>query len=390
MSGLVSCPNRTVPEAPTVDQVFGYCSRTIVDTASCLWPGDDVRLVEHVPSVTGYVHRIEVAGAELYAKTSILGASLVSVLRGRRGQWASVREAQRRYLHDPDNLLRRECDQLRLMGGFGWSGSVRAKYRTGVLITEPAEGRSLSEIARVEPYRLGGLLVQVWALLDHLRRREPNEQLQVISERDIYCTFARKFSGDPSRLVARLGLAERPDRVVTGLRRAAGLVRRLPEPQPGTAVVYGDLKPEHVIVDGAGTMRVIDPGIMRGHPVVDAGKIVSRLLVSLFCLPPHGARDHAVVDAIDGFLDRLAGAVPAIDRGAWWRDLVALWLRDTLNILSTYLAAPADLPLPDHGVTMIDHAKQVCVLVGDIATTLAENPDPVVAWRRGVAGVISR
>jgi hypothetical protein len=389
VSGLVFCASRTASGAPTVEQVFRYCTRMIVDAASCLWPDDDVRLIEHVPSVTGYVHRIEVAGAELYAKTSILGASLVSILRGRRGHWANVLAAQRRYVHDPDNLLRRECDQLQIMGASRWSGSVRAKYRSGVLITEPAEGRSLGEIAFAEPHRVGALLAQVWALLEVLRRNEANESLPVISERDIFHTFVRKFSGDLFGMAARLGLTECPEQVVAGLRRAADLVRRLPTPQPGTGAVYGDLKPEHVIVDDAGTMRVIDPGIMRGHPVVDAGKLVSRLLVSLFCLPPDSSRDHTMVDAIDGFVDRLARAVPTADRAAWWRDLVALWLRDTLNILSTYLAAPVDLPLPAHGTAVINHAEQVCALVETVATTLLDT-DPIRAWRHGIAGVISR
>jgi len=100
---------------PTVEQVVAYCTTAVIEAATTSWPDQVVTLAEHVPSVTGYVQRIEVGGRDLYAKVSLLGVSLVSILRGRYGCWASVRLDQQSYVSDVDNLLRREAAQLRFL-----------------------------------------------------------------------------------------------------------------------------------------------------------------------------------------------------------------------------------------------------------------------------------
>ena len=372
---------------PTMDQAAGYCQRAILDAATRIWPGRHVTLIEQVPSVTGYVHRIEIDGRSLYAKVSLLGASLVSILLGRHGNWSHVQAAQRHYVTRADTLLLREAAQLRFLTALGYPG-VTAFYETGVLFTQPAQGQPLAEIARTDPARLAELLSQVWRLLDRLHTSR--NRCVTIDERHIATTFTRKFGHTPG-LAERLGLTEQPAEVVASLLRAAVPLRTLPGPGPGTGLVYGELKPEHILVGPDATVTLIDPGIMRGPIVADAAKLTSRLLLTLLCTTPHNPRDTAVaVQAVQQFTHRLAAAVPTSDRPAWWRDLVGLWLRDTLNLTSTYLAAPADLPLPAHGATLRSRAGRVCALVEATATTLTHHPDPYRAWQCGIAEVLAR
>ena len=92
------------PLAPVVE----HAVEQIVTAAGELWPGERVRLIAHVPSVTSYVHRIQVGQRLLYAKYSLLGASLVSVVRGAYGDWNTVLAEQQRYLARPDGVLERE------------------------------------------------------------------------------------------------------------------------------------------------------------------------------------------------------------------------------------------------------------------------------------------
>lgn len=89
---------------PTVEQLFGYATDQISLAVSESWPGESFRFAEHVPSVTGYVRRIEVGGQTLFAKYSYLGSSVVSVLRGRCGDWDQVRVAQQRYVAAPGSM----------------------------------------------------------------------------------------------------------------------------------------------------------------------------------------------------------------------------------------------------------------------------------------------
>ena len=92
-----SHPPETDWARPTLEQLFGYAAEQIAVAAGELWPGEWLQLAEHVPSVTGYVQRVETGGRTLFAKYSYMGTSLVSVLRGRCGDWDRVRAAQRAY-----------------------------------------------------------------------------------------------------------------------------------------------------------------------------------------------------------------------------------------------------------------------------------------------------
>lgn len=110
------------------------------------------RLGEHVPSVTSYVHRLEVAGRPLYAKYSILGASLVSVVRGIYGDWDKVLNSQYRYVQRGDAILARESAQLRLLSRQHRVCTV-AGYARGVLFVETiSSGVTLSDVLFTEPH----------------------------------------------------------------------------------------------------------------------------------------------------------------------------------------------------------------------------------------------
>ena len=119
------CPRS---QQPTVEQVVRHGTNAITAAGARLWPDQLVRLADHVPSVTGYVRRVRVGERELYAKTSILGVSLVSILRGKHGTWAEVQAAQRLYAYDPHNLLVREAHQLRFLTELGQPRAVAAHW----------------------------------------------------------------------------------------------------------------------------------------------------------------------------------------------------------------------------------------------------------------------
>jgi len=340
----------------------------------------------HTPSVTGYVQQLTVGEHSMYAKISLLGTSLTSILQGRHGSWSQVHANQRRYLASGNDLLRREASQLQFLSALGLP-TVDAGYDTGVLFTQPARGRSLAEIALTEPAKLAEPLIRLWRSLTRLHT-SPHRCAQ-ISERDITQTFARKF-GNPRGSAERLGLTDHTAAAVLALLRTAALLRRAPTPTPGTGLVYGDLKPEHILLAPDGTITLIDPGITSGPVVADAAKLISRLLLALFCTEPDHTRDIALIESVQEFTRLLTTTVPPRERDTWWRDLVGLWLKDTTNILSTYLAAPPTLPLPAHATAVQQRAEHLCDLAERTATILIRHNDPQEAWRHGLARVIAR
>lgn len=80
---------------PTVRKVGALADAQIFGAARGLWPQADIRVAAPVPSLSCHVRRLVVDGGVVYAKCSILGAQLGSVLRGERGSWEQVRSAQR-------------------------------------------------------------------------------------------------------------------------------------------------------------------------------------------------------------------------------------------------------------------------------------------------------
>ncbi|SFN95636.1 hypothetical protein SAMN04487980_104020 [Streptomyces sp. cf124] len=291
-----------VPPVPDAGEVFAFADREIAAAAVHLWPRADVDLGDHVPSVTGYVRRVRVDGRALYAKYSLLGVSLVSLLRGACGPWPDVLAAQRKYVQRPGALMEREAAQLRLLAQHG---AVRvcpvAGLARGVLFTEPVTGPTLADLLLQHPQQAADLLGGAYGALRRLHRPSAARLLGpagVIGERSIRATFQRKLNGlSGPTYVDRLG-ADRcaPDdrALVVGLLRDVVLrLHRLAAtglPQQGSrrVLAYGDLKPEHVVFpEGmSGRPVFIDPGLMRAPPGVDAAKLISRTVLLLAAARP--------------------------------------------------------------------------------------------------------
>ncbi|WP_433891997.1 phosphotransferase [Streptomyces sp. CA-111067] len=395
-------PGPTLPEPltkPSVPEVFAYAGEQIRRAAADLWPDVPVRLAEHVPSVTSYVHRLQVGDRELYAKVSVLGVSLVSLLLGACGRWPDVLQAQQDYEARADGLLVREAAQLRLLAGLGRPRMCElAGVHRGVLFTEPVTGPSLGELLLVRPGDAAELLALPLAELRPLRRLDVVRRLEpagVIGERSIAGTFLRKFNGLTGTVyLDRLG-AERcePDQrqaVVELLRPTVDRLQRLHmtlPPTTPTTLAYGDLKPEHVVFpDGAEERPVLlDPGLLRAGTTADVAKLISRTVLFLASCQPGAATAGQVVEGL-GVL--AAGQVLRLSRQArrvWLRELLALWLIDTTNILSTYLSAPSALPLPAQGLALVDRAEAVGTLVDAVSADLATGADLRSVWEHALA-----
>ncbi|MFH8717547.1 hypothetical protein [Streptomyces zaomyceticus] len=361
--------------------VLAMAGEQVLAAARIAWPGTAVEPGPVTPSVTSYVQQVDIDGRRLYAKTSLCGVSLVSVLRGACGDLDAVRARQAAYLASPGSLMEREAAQLQTLAGPAGLGTVSlAGYAHGVLFTEPVTGPTLADLIEAEPGRTRELLALVVRdVAEGLARDGVAEAVgrAPIRERGIVGTFARKFNGlsGPAYL-RQTGHAETLDTVVTRLRRA----RRVP-PSPGRAVVFGDLKPEHAAFPADGGRPVyLDPGLMHGHAVVDTAKLVSRLVLGLIARPP-AAVTVPVLAGLDSFVRASASYLPAEERSAWLKDLVVLVLMDTLNILSTYLTAPADLPLSAHAAGVRTRARAVVELLDRATAPFLTVGDGTSLWR---------
>jgi hypothetical protein len=382
---------------PGVGDVFTYGAAQIHQAAAALWPTAPVTLERHVPSITGYVHQTRVGDRLLYGKVSILGVSLVSLLRGACGGWPVVLQAQEEYVTRPDGLVPREAAQLGLLAGLdGPKACDVAAVSRGVLFTEPVPGPCLADLLLQEPGRTADLLADVHAELRPLHRPGAARLLDegaVIGERGVGGTFLRKFNGISGRVyVDRIGeercAPEDREEVVALVRRSVRELRKLRATLPGavgTTLVYGDLKPEHVkYPDGPGGRPVLlDPGLMRMSPAADLAKLVSRIVLSLCAHQPGENTVRQVMEGVAAFAAR-AVQLSHRERALWLRNVVTLWLMDTVNILSSYLSAPAALPLPGPGLALVARAVPVVSFVAAVSKDVAGKADPAGVWDRAM------
>ncbi|SCF67696.1 Phosphotransferase enzyme family protein [Streptomyces sp. DconLS] len=384
---------------PEVAEAFTFAQGEIRSAASELWPGAQVELSAHMPSVTGYVHRIRVGGRELYAKHSFLGMSLVSILRGVAGDWGEVQRAQAAYVQRADALMQREAAQLRLLAGLGRPRVCKvAGLARGVLFTEPVPGPTLAGLLLRDPSSAAGLFESVFADLQRLHRSRTAQRLApagAISERSVAATFQRKFNGISGQTyLTHLGAercteAERAE--LTALLRAvvARLHRMRPTAlAPGQAVLtYGDLKPEHLVFpDGPGGRSVlIDPGLLRARASVDAAKLTSRTVLLLVSARPGVAAVEQVVEGLGAFAEQRMQLMAPKAARSWLRELLIVWLMDTVNILTTFLSAPSALPLPPRGRPLVERAVAVCTMADRISTPLGNGTDAHRVWQTALA-----
>jgi hypothetical protein len=384
---------------PHLAEVFGYACAQIHRAAAGIWPGEHVTLERHIPSVTGYVHQARVGDRVLYAKTSILGVSLVSLLRGACGPWPAVCRAQQAYAMQLDGLMMREAAQLQVLAEMDRPQVCTvAGMREGVIFTEPVTGPSLGEVLLARPADTCALLVRTFDELHPLHRPGAARRLApggAIGERSIAGTFLRKFNGLSGetyldRLGADLCEPGQREEVVELARRSVVRLRKLRMALPGsvgTSLAYGDLKPEHVIFTHGPDERpvLLDPGILRASPMVDTAKMISRTVLLLAARRPDPETARQVIEGIGDFTTQQAGRLSGRERRAWQRGLMTLWMMDTVNILATYLSAPAALPLPRLALTLVGRAVPVCRLVDEVSAELAERPAGPGPWERALA-----
>lgn len=405
---MYACQTHSKPNppetGPTVEQLFSYADEQIAVVAGELWPGERLQLVEHVPSATGYVRRVEVGGRSLFAKYSYLGNSLVSVLRGRCGDWEQVRAAQQAYAASPGSLLEREAAQLGLLCSLGRLRVQRVTgFRRGVLFTEAVAGATLAQLICDEPRRAADLFGRTWVELRQLHHAEVAQRCTrsvTIEERSIEGTFVRKFPGIGANVYLDQLTAQWHDDsgehtdLIAPLQRVVTRLRQLPAMPLATVasmVVYGDLKPEHIVFEHHAVASdrpvFIDPGLMRARATVDAAKLVSRTILLLIGF--RSLNSKAIGDGLAAFVDDQTQALPAMARREWLRELVLLWLMDTVNILTTYLSAPVALPSPAHAKAALSQARTVGALVDKVSVELAAGGDPHNVWRLGLGDAVN-
>jgi Phosphotransferase enzyme family len=380
---------------PTAAEVFAFADLEIGAAAIEQWPHADLDVGDQVPSVTGYVRRIHVDGRPLHAKYSLLGVSLVSLLRGACGPWPQVRAAQQDYVQRTDALIGREAAQLRLLAQLGRPRVCPVVgVRRGVLFTESVTGPSLAQLLLDQPHNSAGLLAGIFGELRELHHPAAVELLAsagAIGERSIAGTFQRKFNGlSGPTYVQRLGVdrcaADDREEVVEVLRQVVVRLHRLRGralPQPhGRVLAYGDLKPEHVLFpEGPDQPPVfIDPGLLLAQTAVDVAKLISRTVLTLAAARPGPETGKHVVHGIGAFATGRMKGLSVQARRAWLRDVLALWLMDSVNILTTYLSAPAELPLPAQGTALAGRAVDLARMLDRISTDLTTAGGTQAVW----------
>lgn len=344
---------RTAAATPT--QLQNVTRRAISRAVKDLWPNKRIVLGKPCPSVTSYVCRVTVDDEELIAKYGWLGVSLVSLLRGAGGAWKDVRQAQAAYLRSADPVIAREARHLKLLRELGRPRVCETTaLHQGVLLTRVVPGVTLVDELMARPWDTGDLLETAFAALGDLHGPSGARLLgraAPIGERSVVGVFRRKFNGlsagayltalgQDSGLAesARQEVVELTQHTVWRLLRMGGAIssRR-------NMAIYGDLKPEHVDVDGP-RMHFIDPAVQwAGGPQPDIAKLVGRSLL-LAIGHPDRSLGQQMVRGIASTLARQASAVPASGRAGWLREVLVLWLMDTVSILSTCLSAPPGLP----------------------------------------------
>ncbi|MEU9201932.1 phosphotransferase [Streptomyces sp. NPDC048332] len=373
----------TTSEKTAVDAALLHAAsqQMITRAVEEAWPDKDVVLGPQCPSVTSYVCRVTVDGEEVIAKYSWLGMSLVSILRGAGGTWEEVQEAQRTYVESSDLLTGREArnlDFLRKLGRPRVCGT--AGLHRGVLLTRIVPGRPLADELASRPRETGALLGAVLGALGELHRPGGAECLREaapIGERSVVGVFRRKFNGPSTSAYLRslgqdCGLQEHERQEVIDLMRTA--VRRLLRmagsiSSSQDAVVFGDLKPEHVFLDGP-SLTFIDPAVQwAAGPEPDIAKLTGRTLLLAVGHPePRAGRE--IVQGVASTLARHIAGLPEYERSARLREVLVLWLMDTVSILSTCLSAPPGLPLAPHQQALVAQARTVAGVVDRVGAFL--------------------
>ncbi len=346
-----------------------------------MFPDSRVVLGPQCPSVTSYVCRVTVDDEEVIAKYSWLGLSLVSVLRGAGGTWEDVQAAQAEYVRSENLLTAREGRSLAALRQLGRLRVCEtAGVHGGVLLTRLAPGEPLADVLAARPGETGALLDAVLRELKTLHRPTGAQRLREvapIAERSIHGVFRRKFNGPASAAYLRdLGrdselLEYERQEVIELVQNAVQRLLRMSDslsPWRGTAV-FGDLKPEHVFLDGR-LLTFIDPAVQwASGPQPDVAKLTGRALLIALNHPQQKAGQQ-IADGVASTLTRHVAGMSEQERALRLREVMILWLMDTVSILTTCLSAPAGLPLAPHQEALVSQAEKVARVVDRVSALL--------------------
>lgn len=374
---LTTSKNTTVHAA----QLHAASRRAITRAAQDLWPDKRVNLGPQSPSVTSYVCQVTVDGEELMAKYSWLGLSLVSVLRGAGGTWAHVQEAQAKYVRSADLVTAREARQLASLRELGRPAVCETVgIHEGVLFTRTVPGVALADVLAARPEDTGPFLDMTLRALGELHGpagAQRMRELAQIGERSVARVFRRKFNRSSTTaylgaLIQDHGLLEDERQEVIELVQIAV---RLLLPMSGrisrrrVTAVFGDLKPEHVFLDGP-VLTFIDPALQWAPgPQPDVAKLTGRTLLLALSHPQQQAGQQ-IVQGVASTLSRHLARLPATGRAAYLREVLVLWAMDTLSILMTCLSAPQGLPLAPHQKALVAQARAIARLVDRVGALL--------------------
>ncbi|WP_405986901.1 phosphotransferase [Streptomyces sp. NBC_00872] len=375
----MTLPNKST--AVSAALLHTVTQRAIARAVKDLWPNKQIVLGEQCPSVTSYVCRVTVDDEELIAKYNWLGMSLVSILRGAGGTWEEVQQAQEMYVRTTDLLTAREAQNLEFLRELGRPRVCEtAGLHHGVLLTRMVPGTNLADELTARPQETGDLLDAALSALADLHGPAGAQLLRgaaSIDERSVVRIFRRKFNGlSAATYLAALGrdsgLPEDVRQEVVELVRHT--VSRL-LPMSGAissrrdTAVYGDLKPEHVYIDGP-HMHFIDPAVQwAAGSQPDIAKLAGRSLL-LALGHPNQRAGQQMVQGIASTLARHMAALPGHESARRLREVLVLWLVDTVNILSTCLSTPPGLPLTPHQQALVGKARTVAGITHRVSTLL--------------------
>lgn len=238
--------------------------------------------LEPLTSITNFVHRVPLASGSVIVKANVTGRSKPSSLR-----WlsslppADQRVALARSAVRTSTGFRREARGLRLLRdviGSDHTPRVLAA-RSSSLIT--ADVGSHSKFPSGDPAALRvvhPLMSEIWSLPIQSLSVQQRADLEMVRSRGIVATFIGKFA------------APSPTTPIADLIGVAGLKGELPAAHhledvvrramlPADRVIYGDLKPEHILTNGDGVLHLIDPALQFGSPAEDVARLISRWLM---------------------------------------------------------------------------------------------------------------
>ncbi|MFC8723793.1 hypothetical protein [Streptomyces bacillaris] len=364
--------------AVEAELLYEESRRAVLHAARELWQGQEVILGPQRPSITSYVCPVTVSGTQLVAKYDWLGVPLVSVLRGARGDWAAVRDAQPSYVASSDLLAVREEQHHALLQRLGRPRvcEVEAQHG-GVLFTRAAPGTPMAEAVVARPGDTAEVLESVLLALRDLHGPKGDWHLREMRQVDhgsIVGAFMRTFRAlGAVQYVRSVGESPRladPERESV-VRQFEGAVRRLVRltaavsPRSAT-VVFGNLQPEGVLLSGS-RITLLAPALHRaGGPEPDVARLVGRTLLLGLCQP----EAYAERQITDGAVAVLRGCLSALSRekrDAWLRQVLVLWLMDLVTLLSACLCAPPGFLLTLPQEQLVGRALRVTAIADRVS-----------------------